>query len=31
MDGWGVTPVAEGNATILAKTPNLDHIYATCP
>lgn len=23
--------MAEGNATILAKTPNLDHIYATCP
>jgi 2,3-bisphosphoglycerate-independent phosphoglycerate mutase len=36
-DGWGVSPtgksgaVAEGNATLLAKTPFHDHLYATYP
>lgn len=31
MDGWGLSPITEGNATILAKTPVLDYIYATYP
>ncbi len=36
-DGWGINPsgvagaVADGNATLLAKTPFHEHLYATCP
>jgi 2,3-bisphosphoglycerate-independent phosphoglycerate mutase len=36
-DGWGINPngraraVADGNATLLAKTPFHDHLYATYP
>ncbi len=31
MDGWGVSPISEGNATLLAKTPVLDYVYASYP
>lgn len=31
LDGWGLSPVEKGNATILAKTPILDSVYATYP
>ncbi|MCX6812036.1 MAG: 2,3-bisphosphoglycerate-independent phosphoglycerate mutase [Candidatus Berkelbacteria bacterium] len=31
LDGWGVSPLAEGNATYLAKTPNLDWAYENYP
>jgi 2,3-bisphosphoglycerate-independent phosphoglycerate mutase len=31
MDGWGLSPLKEGNATYLAKTPNLDWIYGNYP
>jgi 2,3-bisphosphoglycerate-independent phosphoglycerate mutase len=31
MDGWGLSPVTDGNATYLAKTPTLDHIYGNYP
>jgi 2,3-bisphosphoglycerate-independent phosphoglycerate mutase len=31
LDGWGLTPAEKGNAPLLAKTPNLDYIYATYP
>lgn len=31
LDGWGLSPVTKGNATYLAKTPVLDHIYETYP
>lgn len=31
LDGWGLSPLKEGNATYLAKTPNLDWIYGTYP
>src|SRR5450755_1917714 len=36
-DGWGINPsglagaVADGNATLLAKTPFHEHLYATYP
>jgi hypothetical protein len=36
-DGWGINPggkaqaVANGDATLLAKTPFHDHLYATYP
>ena len=36
-DGWGINPhgrqsaEADGNATLLAKTPYHDHLYATYP
>jgi len=29
MDGIGVNPAKQNNAVALAKTPNLDRIYAT--
>ena len=31
LDGWGVGAESEGNAPLLAKTPNMDRIMATCP
>lgn len=31
LDGWGLSPIAEGNATFLAKTPNLDYLYKNFP
>jgi 2,3-bisphosphoglycerate-independent phosphoglycerate mutase len=31
LDGWGVGTECEGNAPLLAKTPNMDRIMATCP
>ena len=31
MDGWGLSPLKEGNATYLAKTPNLDWVYDNYP
>jgi len=31
LDGWGLSPLTEGNATYLAKTPNLDWIYGNYP
>jgi len=31
LDGWGLSPLKEGNATYLAKTPNLDWIYGAYP
>lgn len=31
MDGWGLSPIPEGNATVIAKTPVLDCLYATYP
>ena len=31
LDGWGLSPVTTGNATFVAKTPVLDHVYANYP
>lgn len=31
MDGWGLSPLKEGNATYEAKTPNLDWVYGNYP
>ena len=35
MDGWGISgssnSKAEGNATVLGRTPNMDHFYRTYP
>ena len=31
MDGYGLAPQLESNAVHMAKTPNLDKIFATCP
>jgi len=31
MDGWGLSPLKEGNATYFAKTPNLDWVYGNYP
>ena len=31
LDGWGVRKTTENNAIKLAKTPNLDYLYKTCP
>jgi 2,3-bisphosphoglycerate-independent phosphoglycerate mutase len=31
MDGWGLSPLKEGNATYIAKTPNLDWVYGNYP
>jgi len=31
LDGWGVSPIAEGNAPFLANTPILDYIYTHYP
>lgn len=31
LDGWGISGREEGNAPVLAATPNFDRIMATCP
>ncbi|MEM7470468.1 MAG: 2,3-bisphosphoglycerate-independent phosphoglycerate mutase [Pseudomonadota bacterium] len=31
LDGWGLSDAAEGNAPLLAKTPNMDRITQECP
>ncbi|MCZ4089046.1 hypothetical protein [Sinorhizobium psoraleae] len=31
MDGWGWREETEGNAVLLAKTPNFDRLWSTCP
>jgi 2,3-bisphosphoglycerate-independent phosphoglycerate mutase len=31
LDGWGISYIKEGNATMIAKTPNLDRFYAIYP
>ncbi|MBU1247184.1 MAG: 2,3-bisphosphoglycerate-independent phosphoglycerate mutase, partial [Proteobacteria bacterium] len=31
LDGWGIAPTSDGNAVSCAKTPNLDHLFATYP
>ncbi|MEQ3624178.1 MAG: 2,3-bisphosphoglycerate-independent phosphoglycerate mutase [Celeribacter sp.] len=31
LDGWGIGPVEEGNAPLLAETPNFDRLMAECP
>ncbi|MBI3078298.1 MAG: 2,3-bisphosphoglycerate-independent phosphoglycerate mutase [Deltaproteobacteria bacterium] len=31
LDGWGVSPLREGNAIVLARTPNLDVVLARYP
>ncbi len=31
LDGWGIAPPSSGNAVTLAKTPNLDAIFAAFP
>ena len=31
LDGWGYREEAEANAPVLARTPNFDRIWSTCP
>ena len=31
LDGWGLSDAREGNAPLLAKTPHMDRLMATCP
>ncbi len=31
LDGWGLRDAPEGNAPVLARTPNFDRVMATCP
>lgn len=31
LDGWGLSPLTDGNAPYLAKTPVLDKVYANYP
>src|SRR5207248_11157775 len=31
MDGWGINPRKEGNAIVLARTPNLDKLAKNWP
>ena len=31
LDGWGLSERPEGNAPLLARTPNMDHLMETCP
>ncbi|GFE49250.1 2,3-bisphosphoglycerate-independent phosphoglycerate mutase [Roseobacter cerasinus] len=31
LDGWGISDRREGNAPLLAQTPTMDRIMATCP
>ncbi|MFK7745679.1 MAG: 2,3-bisphosphoglycerate-independent phosphoglycerate mutase [Roseobacter sp.] len=31
LDGWGLSDQRSGNAPLLADTPNMDRIMATCP
>jgi 2,3-bisphosphoglycerate-independent phosphoglycerate mutase len=31
LDGWGIGDTPKGNAPLLAKTPHMDRLMATCP
>ena len=31
LDGWGLSKDKNSNAPALAKTPNFDHLWSTCP
>ena len=31
LDGWGLSEDKTSNAPVLAKTPNFDHLWKTCP
>lgn len=31
LDGWGLSAERSGNAPLLANTPTMDHLIATCP
>ncbi|MDO5536498.1 MAG: 2,3-bisphosphoglycerate-independent phosphoglycerate mutase [Desulfovibrionaceae bacterium] len=31
LDGWGIAPAGSGNAASLARTPNIDKLFETCP
>lgn len=31
LDGWGLAPAGKGNAISLAKTPNFDNLWSSCP
>jgi len=31
LDGWGLSKDKVSNAPLLAKTPNYDHLWQTCP
>lgn len=31
LDGWGISPIKEGNAIALAKTPNMDRLMKNYP
>ena len=31
LDGWGIGATPEGNAPLLAHTPNMDRLMANCP
>jgi 2,3-bisphosphoglycerate-independent phosphoglycerate mutase len=31
LDGWGIGPTEADNAPLLARTPNFDRIWQTCP
>ncbi len=31
LDGWGLSPITEGNAPLAAKTPVLDYLYSSYP
>ena len=31
LDGWGIAPPGPGNAVTLAKTPNIDRLWASYP
>jgi len=31
LDGWGLSETSQGNAPVLAATPTMDHLVATCP
>lgn len=31
LDGWGLNPDTSANAPVLADTPNMDRLMATCP
>ena len=31
LDGWGLSEEKISNAPVLAKTPNFDHLWQTCP
>ena len=31
LDGWGLSDTREGNAPLLAHTPNFDALWRDCP